>query len=161
MIKKLSGNIILFLALASTALAADSGVLRGMQPIKVKSNELVTDTNKRTATFVGKVSARQGDLTIFSDRLVITYSEKDQDVETVEATGNVRVIQGDRQAVSGHALYENQAGKIIFDSSPKVYQGNNVVSGKVITYFVEEQRSVVTGGVDARVEAEIHPKKKR
>nr|WP_243688342.1 LptA/OstA family protein [Geotalea toluenoxydans] len=92
--------------------------------------------------------------------MIIKYSEKDQDVDSVEASGNVRVIQGDRQATAGHAVYDNKAGKIVFDVSPRVFQGDNVVSGRVITYFVEEQRSVVTGGgngADARVEAEIHP----
>lgn len=32
-----------------------------------------------------------------------------------------------------------------------------MISGKVITYFVNEERSVVTGGGDSRVEAVIHP----
>nr|WP_279342475.1 lipopolysaccharide transport periplasmic protein LptA [Geotalea sp. SG265] len=137
--------------------------MKSNQPIKIKSNELFTDTAGRTATFVGKVAARQGDMTIYADRLVIKYSEKERDVDAVEASGNVRVIQGDRQAAAGHAVYDNKAGKIVFDGSPKVYQGNNVVSGRVITYFVEEQRSVVTGGGDGaegRVEAEIHPRGK-
>jgi lipopolysaccharide export system protein LptA len=34
------------------------------------------------------------------------------------------------------------------------------VTGKVITYFVDDDRSVVTGGGDSRVEATIHPKPK-
>jgi len=150
--------IVLSLTLAGVVLAAGkSGGDRNAQPIKIKSNELFTDNNNRTATFVGKVSARQGDMTIYSDKLVINYSEKDKDVEKVEAFGNVRVVQGNRQALAGHALYENKAGKIVLDTSPKVYQGDDVVSGKVITYFVDEQKSVVTGGADARVEAVIHP----
>ncbi|ABQ27146.1 lipopolysaccharide transport periplasmic protein LptA [Geotalea uraniireducens] len=158
MIKKCILAIVLSLTLAGVVLAAGkSGGDRNAQPIKIKSNELFTDNNNRTATFVGKVSARQGDMTIYSDKLVINYSEKDKDVEKVEAFGNVRVVQGNRQALAGHALYENKAGKIVLDTSPKVYQGDDVVSGKVITYFVDEQKSVVTGGGDARVEAVIHP----
>lgn len=154
MIKKCILAIVLSLTLAGVVFAAGkSGGDRNAQPIKIKSNELFTDNNNRTATFVGKVSARQGDMTIYSDKLVINYSEKDKDVEKVEAFGNVRVVQGNRQALAGHALYENKAGKIVLDTSPKVYQGDDVVSGKVITYFVDEQKSVVTGGADAV----IHP----
>lgn len=151
------------LLVATVFAAGVPGGLKSNEAIKIKSNELFTDTANRTATFVGKVSARQGDMTIFSDKLVITYSEKDRDVETVEAQGNVRVIQGDRQALAGHAVYDNRAGKIVFDGAPKVYQGNNVISGRVITYFVEDQKSVVTGGgngAEARVEAEIQPRGK-
>jgi lipopolysaccharide export system protein LptA len=153
--------MILCLFFAAMALAAGyAGDDRNAQPIKIKANELVTDNNNRTSTFVGKVSARQGDLTIFSDKLVINYAEKDQEVEKVEAFGNVRILQGNRQALAGHALYENKAGKIILDTAPKVYQGDDVISGNVITYLVDEQKSVVTGGPDARVEAVIHPRDK-
>lgn len=154
-------SIVLGATLAGAALAAGNAASeRNAQPIKIKSNELFTDNSNRTATFVGNVSARQGDMTIYSDKLVINYSEKDKDVEKVEAFGNVRVVQGNRQALAGHALYENRAGKIILDTSPRVFQGDDVVSGKTITYFVDEQKSVVTGGTDARVEAVIHPKDK-
>lgn len=161
MIRRCTVAMILCLFFAAMALAAGyAGDDRNAQPIKIKANELVTDNNNRTSTFVGKVSARQGDLTIFSDKLVINYAEKDQEVEKVEAFGNVRILQGNRQALAGHALYENKAGKIILDTAPKVYQGDDVISGNVITYLVDEQKSVVTGGPDARVEAVIHPRDK-
>jgi len=160
-IRRCTVAMILCLFFAAMALAAGyAGDDRNAQPIKIKANELVTDNNNRTSTFVGKVSARQGDLTIFSDKLVINYAEKDQEVEKVEAFGNVRILQGNRQALAGHALYENKAGKIILDTAPKVYQGDDVISGNVITYLVDEQKSVVTGGPDARVEAVIHPRDK-
>jgi lipopolysaccharide export system protein LptA len=157
-IRRCAVAMILCFFFAAMALAAGyPGDDRNAQPIKIKANELVTDNNNRTSTFIGKVSARQGDLTIFSDKLVINYAEKDQEVEKVEAFGNVRILQGNRQALAGHALYENKAGKIILDTAPKVYQGDDVISGNVITYLVDEQKSVVTGGP---VEAVIHPRDK-
>lgn len=141
-----------------SALAAPAE--RNSLPIQIKSNELVTDSAAKTATFIGKVSARQGDITIFSDRLVIHYGAKGQDVEKVEAFGNVRIVQGNRQGEAGHAVYDNREGKIVLDDKPKVFQGEDVITGKIITYFVDEQRSVVTGGPESRVEAVIHPKEK-
>lgn len=157
MIRELSFFSIALAVAATTFAATGTAGLRNSQPIKIKSDELVTDTSKRTATFSGKVSARQGDMTIYADKLVIRYSSQDQDVDTVEATGNVKIVQGDRQAIAGHAVYDNKAGTIVLDTSPKVYQGDNILAGKVITYFVEEQRTLVTGG---GVEAEIHPRQK-
>ncbi|HEX9024795.1 MAG TPA: lipopolysaccharide transport periplasmic protein LptA [Geobacteraceae bacterium] len=138
--------------------AAEIG--RNDQPIQIKSSELTTDTANRTATFSGKVSARQGDITIYCDRLVIYYSDKEKEVDKVEAFGNVRIIQGNRTGQAGHAVYENRAGKIILDEKPRVYQGEDFVAGDVITYFLDTQKSVVTGGSGGVVRAEIHPKKK-
>ena len=133
---------------------------RNRSPIQIKSNELVTDNNSRTATFSGKVSARQDDIVMYSDKLVISYGGSGQDVEKVEAFGNVHIIQGNRHGDAAHAVYDNKGGKITLDGAPKVSQGEDVITGKTIIYFVNEQKSVVSGGTDTRVEAVIHPKGK-
>jgi lipopolysaccharide export system protein LptA len=151
--------IVLFAGFASAA--ADKAVKRPAQPIQVKSDELYTDTAKKTATFVGRVAAKQGDITIYADRLVVYSSGKDQDLSSVEAFGTVKVVQGDRLALAGHAVYDTKAGTIVLDQDPKVFQGDDVVSGTVITYHVDDQKSVVSGGGSRRVEAVIHPKESR
>ena len=158
--RKIVVFVTICVALAGIAFGAPATGDRSGQPIQIKSDQLLTDSASRTATFTGKVVARQGDITMYSDRLVITYAEKDKDVEKVEAFGNVRITQGNRQAQAAHAFYDNKAGKIILDGTPKVFQGDDVVTGKQITYYVNEERSVVTGGPDERVNAVIHPREK-
>ena len=149
------------LTLATWASAAEiQGGDRPNQPIQIKSNELFTDSSKSTATFIGKVSARQGDVTIYCDRLVIYYSSKEKDVDKVEAFGNVRIVQGNRTGFAGHAVYENKAAKIVLDDKPRMYQGEDEVAGKVITYYLDTQRSEVSGGAGERVLVIIHPKEK-
>jgi lipopolysaccharide export system protein LptA len=135
---------------------------RSDQPLQIKSNELHTDSSNRTALFSGKVVARQGDITIYSDTLKITYAEKERDVEMVEATGNVRIVQGNRRGEAGHALYDNKKGTITMDGAPRVFDGKSEVKGKVITYFVNEQNSVVTGGgaPGERVTVDFYPERK-
>jgi len=140
--------------------AEGAGGERNNQPIQIKSTELTTDSAKRTATFVGKVSARQGDVTIYCDRMVIFYSDKEKDVEKVDAFGNVRIIQGDRTAQAGHAVYQNKAAKIILTENPKVYEGKNIVTGKVITYSLDTQSSQATSEPGAPVMVIIYPKEK-
>src|SRR5512136_964316 len=69
---------------------------RNENPIFIKSDQLLTDTKNRTATFSGKVTARQGDLALYADRMVVHYSAEGGDVERVECTGNVRIVQKNR-----------------------------------------------------------------
>lgn len=153
--------LIIGLAFVSAGSAVDlAGGKRKNQPIQIKSNSLSTDSGKRSAVFTGKVVARQGDVVIYCDKLVIYYSEKDKDVDKVEAFGDVRIIQGDKTAQSGHAIYDSKGGKIVLDDNPKMYQGENEVSGKVIIYYFETQRSEVTSDPDKRVTVVIHPKQK-
>ncbi|HBA88044.1 MAG TPA: lipopolysaccharide transport periplasmic protein LptA [Geobacter sp.] len=151
------GILLLWLLLLTLVPAALAAPVSSNEPLKVKSDTLTADNDKKTATFEGKVVARQGEMTLYADRLVVTYSGAERDLAQIEAFGNVRILQGARLATSGHAVYEPKAARIILDGNPKVTVGDDVITGKVITYFVNEQRSVVTGGPKERVEAVIHP----
>jgi lipopolysaccharide export system protein LptA len=134
---------------------------RSNLPITIKSNELSTDNKGRTSIFSGKVVAKQGDITIFSDKLIVNYSEKNNEVDRLEAVGNVRIVQLNRTGIASEAVYESRSGRITLTGTPnsKVIQGSDSVSGKTITYYVDEEKSFVTGGGDAnsRVEAVINP----
>ena len=128
-------------------------------PITVKSNEMTADNKGKTANFSGKVVAKQGDITIFSDKLVVSYADKNSDVEKVEALGNVRIVQQNRTGFADKAVYDSRNGRIVLTGSPKVVQGGDSISGKVITYYVDDDKSEVSSGGDpkARVEAIINP----
>ena len=127
-------------------------------PITIKSNDLAADNKGKTAVFSGKVVAKQGDITIFCDKMTVYYGATQGDVDKIEADGSVRIVQENRTGVASHAVYESRLGKItLTGGSPKVMQGPDTVSGEIITYFIDDERSNVTGG---RVEAVIHPKPK-
>lgn len=132
---------------------------RSSLPITVKSNEMTADNKGKTANFFGKVVAKQGDITIFCDKLVVNYAEKSGDVEKVEAVGNVRIVQQNRTGFANMAVYDSRNGRIVLTGTPRVVQGVNSISGKVITYYVDDDKSDVSSGGDpkARVEAIINP----
>jgi lipopolysaccharide export system protein LptA len=131
---------------------------RSSLPITVKSNEMTADNKGKTAVFSGKVVAKQGDITIFSDKLIVIYTDKNGEVEKVEALGNVRIIQLNRTGFADKALYDSHNGRIILTGTPRVVQGGDSISGKVITYYVDDDKSDVSSGGDpkARVEAIIN-----
>jgi lipopolysaccharide export system protein LptA len=144
--------------LAASAVQAASEPRMGTSnlPITIKSNDLSADNKGKTAIFSGKVVAKQGDITIFCDKMMVYYGNTQGDVDKIEADGNVRVVQENRTGSAAHAVYESRQGKItLTGGNPKVMQGTDTVSGEIITYFIDDQRSSVSGG---RVEAVIHPK---
>ena len=80
------------------------------------------------------------------------------ELDKIESDGNVRIVQENRTGLASHGVYESKQGKItLTGGNPKVMQGADTVTGEVITYFIDDERSNVTGG---RVEAVIHPKPK-
>lgn len=132
---------------------------RSSLPITIKSNEMTADNKGKTAIFSGKVVAKQGDITIFSDKLVVSYADKSGDVEKVEALGNVRIVQQNRAGFADQAVYDSRNGRIVLTGTPRVVQGGDSISGKVITYYVDDDKSEVSSGGDpkGRVEAVINP----
>jgi lipopolysaccharide export system protein LptA len=133
---------------------------RNNDPIKVKSDQLLTDNNRKVATFTGNVAARQGDLTIYSDKMVINYADEEGGISTAEVFGNVKIIQGERRAQADHGIYDAKRATITLDGNPKVFQNSDTISGKIITYYLDQDKSEVTSGSGSRVEAVIHPKGK-
>ena len=159
-------NLVIFITFLMTAVVAISAAFAAPAarktnsdlPITIKSNELSADNKGKTAIFTGKVVAKQGDITIFSDKMTVYYGAVQGDVDKIEADGNVRIVQENRTGSAAHAVYDSKLGKItLTGGAPKVMQGTDTVTGEVITYFIEDDRSSVTGG---RVEAIIHPKSK-
>ena len=149
---------LLSLVLAGGVDAKEAGaLLRSSQPITVKSDHLASDTTNRTATFSGRVIAQQGDLTIVCDQLLIRYAVKGSDVDEVVASGNVRISQGERLAFAGRAVYDNAAGVIRLEDKPRILRGEDTINRALITYYVNESKSDVTGGPGERVEAVIRP----
>jgi lipopolysaccharide export system protein LptA len=161
-----SSVVILWCCLATTlALAAPKGAAvhkdRSRLPITIKSNQLSADNTGKTAVFTGKVVARQGDITIYSDKMIINYGDAKGEVEKIEADGNVRIVQDNRIALASHAVYDSKRGQITLTGNPKVMQGEDSISGKTIIYYMDEDKSVVSGEGDSRVNAVIHPPAKK
>ncbi|MBT1071024.1 lipopolysaccharide transport periplasmic protein LptA [Pelotalea chapellei] len=138
-------------AISASALQKD----RSSLPITIKSNELAADNKGKTAIFTGKVVAKQGDITIYADRVSINYGTTKGEVEQIEAQGNVRIVQQNRTGIASHAIYHSKEGRIALTGNPQVVQGSDTISGETITYFIDEDRSIVTGGANKRVEAVI------
>ena len=117
----------------------------GSRPIDVSADRVSADSVRNTVTFEGNVVARQGDVTLYADR--------------IEAAGNVRVVQEGREARSARATFHNFEQRIVLSGGATLRQGENTVQGDTLTIFLRENRSVVTGGKDGgRVRAVINPK---
>ena len=133
---------------------------RSSLPTTIKSNQMLADNKGKTALFSGDVVTKQGDITIYSERMTINYGDKG-DVEKVEADGNVRIVQENRIGTASHAVYDTRKGHITLTGNPKVMQGKDSITGKTIIYYVDEDKSVVSGDADSRVNAVIHPPAKK
>ncbi len=121
--------------------AAERPKARG--PITVTSETLTADNRAHTALFEKNVVAKTSDMTMAADKMLIFYTEGSGDVTKIEATGNVRLFRETRAITSENATYYAEEEKVIFTGEPKAIDGENVVTGSRMTYFIKEDRSYI------------------
>lgn len=131
----------------------------GSQPIEIIADRVNADSVRNSVTFEGNVVAVQADVTLSANRVHAEYSRAAKAIERIEADGDVRVVQGDREARAPHAVFFNLEQRVVLTGGADLRQGENTLRGETITLYLRENRSVVTGGEGGgRVRAVINPK---
>lgn len=139
-------------------MAADLEVPKNRGPVEISSDKMVADDLAKTLVFEGSAVATQDDVTIYADRLTVTYTGEDREIQQVVAKGSVRIVQGTRVATGEEAVLYHAEERIVLTGTPEVRDGDNFVKGDEITIYLNDQRSIVTGGDSGRVNAVFTPK---
>jgi lipopolysaccharide export system protein LptA len=147
------------------------------EPITITSDNLEYQYDDGVIVYRGDVLAVQGDVKVKSNELRITLVRADDKkaatrnaaseidsadaskLQTVVASGSVRIDQGTRWAVAGKATFEQAKRTLVLTESPVVHDGPNEITGDRIVVYIDENRSVVEGG-PKRVKATLVPDKK-
>lgn len=127
-------------------------------PIEITSDRVETYSRENLIVFKGNVTARQKDMVIYADSIEAVIIEDGKGIEKIIAAGNVKIQQGLRVANSQKAIFYNLDKKVVLTGDPKVWEGNNVVSGDEIVFDIEKDRLEVKGGSGGRGKARIHPR---
>ena len=133
------------------------GFTASRAPIDIDSDRLEADQKKNTITYKGNVVAKQEDVTLYANTLVILYDPDTKKLKEIIATGNVKVVQLDRRATGQKATFDQEKNKVILDGDAVVREGTNVIRGERIIFYVEEERSVVEPAKGGRVSTSITP----
>ena len=150
--------IFIFLMLSVSTLAASELSSENRGPVEVTSDRLEVDDLAQTLVFMGNAVATQDDVTIHGNRLTVKYTGEKREIEQVVAEGAVRILQGARVAVGERAVLYHLEERIVLTGSPEVRDGDNFVKVQEITVYLNDKRSVVTGGSGGRVKAIFTPK---
>jgi lipopolysaccharide export system protein LptA len=120
------------------------------KPVKITAESLEADNKKNTVTFKGNVTAKQGDMVIIADTMTVDY-EKEGGINTVQASGNVKMSQADRVATGTRIVFYNPEQKIVMTGNPKIWQGDNLISCDKITVLLEQDKIFFEGKVDSTI----------
>ncbi|MCD6292457.1 MAG: lipopolysaccharide transport periplasmic protein LptA [Deltaproteobacteria bacterium] len=131
---------------------------KSKDPVDITSDKLDFDQKKHIATFTGNVIARQAGTSLEADTLNVFFASSDQSLREIIATGKKVVIklQG-KKALCKKMHYYARERKIVLTGNPSLDDGKNIISGEEITFFIDEERSVVKSGQQKRVRTTIFP----
>lgn len=143
MSRRLFISNLLILFLLSTTVFSEEKAQRIKGPITITSGMLTSDNKAHTASFENSVVARTADMTLYADRMLVSYDADSGDVKIIEAEGNIKLLRGTRAIISQKATYYADGEKVIFTGEPRATDGENVVTGTKITYLLNEDRYLV------------------
>lgn len=129
------------------------------QPIDITSDQVETYTKENRLIFRGSVIARQRDIAIYADSIEAIMVNEGKGIERVIASGNVKVQQGPRVANCQRAVFHNPEQKVLLTGDPKVWEGENMISGEEIVFDIAQNLVEVKGGLNRRGKAKVYPDK--
>lgn len=140
-------------------------------PIQIAANKMTSVEKSRSVIFTGDVDAKQGDVRIRSDKMTVYYTEKatvgqkaaedtKQQVEKLVCVGNVEITRGEWLGTGKKMTYLQKKRQVILSGKAKAWQGQNMVSGEKIIYYMDEGRSEVVGGTATTIAGSKKKKKK-
>ena len=148
----------------------------------ITAKKMTVKNQDSQAVFEGTVILTRGSLVVYSDHMVVTFRAQDaavidppkgheavngaipakapgtmpavsnRSVNKIEATGRVKIEKDSGSATCEKAIYYHDGDKIVLTGDPVAWDKGTRVSGKQITMFLAEDRSVVEGGSHVRIE---------
>ena len=135
------------------------------EPIYIEADQMSSTQQKNEVLFSGNVDAKQGNLTIRSDKMTVYYQEAGkngesgpikakQQIEKLICTGNVEITREDWLGTANKMIYLAGQRQVVLNGNANAWQGQNKVSGEKIVYYMDEGRSEVVGGTSVTVGGE-------
>ncbi len=122
-------------AFASTTLAAEKETVDEDTTIITSDGGLNLDYAKHVAVFKKNVVVKDHRGTLKAQEMRVLFAPEGSKIDTIEAMGDVQVIQQGRVAESQNALIKSEQGLIVLTGDPKIKQGKDIYSAEKITIY--------------------------
>ncbi len=121
------------------------------QPIEIVSDMLSLDQASGAAAFTGNVLVVQDKLRLSADKIDVRYVVEDgntsTDIETMTATGNVLLVNGEDKAQSSQAVYTVAQDVIVMSGDVLLHQGQTALAGQKLVLNLNDSTGVMEGRV--------------
>ena len=136
------------------------------EPIEISSEELelIAEGDTKHLIFTKEVSVIQGNMRLFAGRIEAIYPDGASQPDRLNASHNVRVVEGDIEVHCREATYLRNEEIVICRGDALLVQGCDEVRGNEIEFRIREERVKVTGAASVVLRFDLedatscHPK---
>ena len=128
--------------------------------IKIESDKLEIIRTENISIFSGKVYALEGNLEIWSEKLIVTSSEDEKEIREINAYGNVKILREELSINGNEAKYSPNKNTLVVFGEVEVMQSKNIILCDKIVVDLKNSSSIMSSNSTKRVEALINNKNK-
>jgi lipopolysaccharide export system protein LptA len=122
-------------------------------PVEVTADSLDVNQSTGSAKFSGNVLVWQGVMRLSAERVLVIYKQDSRGIESLEATGNVVLVNGPDAAEADRAEYSIDSGVIVMTGNVMLTQGQNALTSDKMTVRLTDG----TAKMDGRVKTILNP----
>ncbi|MGA1845741.1 LptA/OstA family protein [Deferribacter abyssi] len=127
--------------------------------IKIKSDKLIYDGEKRESLFEGNVEAVYDNTTVNSDKMIVYINENNRPVKII-CIGNVKVVRDNILSLSDRAEMDIIKDLTVLKGNVKIWQNKNYLEGDEVYIYNKEKRLEVKNIKDKKVKIIFYPDEK-
>ena len=124
--------------------------------ILIESEELVITNEPLTTTFIGDVYAFDNEIKLWSDKILILYTETKSQIDQIKCFGKSKLVRENQEIISENITYFAIDKKIYASGDITLTQDENVMKGNELSVDLVKSTSIMKSSQNNKVTVKIY-----
>ncbi len=124
--------------------------------ILIESEELIITNEPLTTTFIGNVYAFDNEIKLWSDKILILYTETESQIDQIKCFGNSKLVRENQEIISENITYFAIDKKIYAKGDITLTQDENVMKGNELSVDLVRSTSIMRSSQNNKVTVKIN-----
>ncbi len=124
--------------------------------ILIESDKLVITNEPLTTTFIGNVYAFDDEIKLWSDKILILYTETENRIDQIKTFGNTKLVRENQEIISENITYFVIDKKIYANGDITLTQDENIMKGNELKVDLVDSTSIMKSSKNNKVTVKIN-----
>ena len=124
--------------------------------ILIESEELIITNEPLTTTFIGNVYAFDNEIKLWSDKILILYTETENQIDQIKCFGNSKLVRENQEIISENITYFVIDKKIYAKGDITLTQDENMMKGNELSVDLVKSTSIMRSSQNNKVTVKIN-----